>query len=382
MIITCNHVWIMDRFVPAEIHIDDGKIVKVGHITCTNPDKDYEDNYIYPGFIDIHTHGSYGFDTNDAEPQGLRNWMKNIVEEGVTSILPTTVTQTPDILNAALKNVATVVKEGYEGAEILGVHLEGPFIDASKKGAQPLEAIAKPSVSQFKEYQESANGLIKYITLSPETDDDYELTRYCSNTGVTVSAGHSSATFDEILYATANGVKSMTHVYNGMTGLHHREPGMVGAALVFGELYGEIIGDGMHVSKDAVKLFFDRKGCDYGILITDSLRAKHCPRGGVYDLGGHEIEIDENGLARLKGTDTIAGSTLAMNKGVKFLIKEAGVSLSSAINAATINPARVLGVSDRKGKIASGYDADLAVLDADFEVIETFCKGQFFSKQK
>lgn len=387
LIIAGKHVWIVDRFVPAKIYVENGVIVKVlpfseGESESEDVDYYYDEAFIYPGFIDIHTHGSYGFDTNDAEPEGLKNWIKNVTEEGVTAILPTTVTQMPDVLSRAVANVADVVKEGYDGAEILGIHLEGPFIDSSKKGAQPEEAIAVPNVEQFKKYQEAAEGLIKYITLSPEHDEDFALTRYCSGNGVTVSAGHSSATFETVLYAMANGVTSMTHVYNGMTGLHHREPGMVGSALVLDELYGEIIGDGMHVSKEAVKLFFDRKGNDHGILITDSLRAKHCHRGGVYDLGGHEIEINEDGLALLKGTNTIAGSTLSMNRGLKFLIKEAGVSPLQAINAATLNPARVLGVAERKGKIAAGFDADFAVLDIDYNVVTTFCKGRSFIKQK
>lgn len=387
MIIAGKHVWIADRFMPAKIYVEDGVICRVSSYSYEDNgaekiDQDFGDNYIYPGFIDIHTHGSYGYDTNDGEPEGLRNWVKNVTEEGVTAILPTTVTQMPEVLTKAVANVATVVKEGYEGAEILGIHLEGPFIDSSKKGAQPEEAIVKPSVDQFIKYQEAAEGLIKYITLSPEHDEDFALTRYCSTNNVTVSAGHSSAEFETMLYAIANGVSSMTHVYNGMTGLHHREPGMVGAALILDEFYGEIIGDGMHVSKEAVKLFFDRKGKDHAILITDSLRAKHCPRGGVYDLGGHEIEINEDGLALLKGTNTIAGSTLSMNKGLRFLIEEAGVTPSQAINAATLNPARVLKVYDRKGRIAAGYDADITVLDRDYEVIGTYCKGLFFTKQK
>ncbi len=379
-------MWISDRFLPAKIYVEDGAICKVTPYSPDSEnekiDKDFGENYIYPGFIDIHTHGSCGFDTNDGEPEGLKNWVLNVTEEGVTSILPTTVTQMPEVLKKAVSNVASVTIEGYEGAEILGIHLEGPFIDSSKKGAQPEEAIARPSVEQFIEYQKAAKGLIKYITLSPEHDEDFALTRYCSNNGVTVSAGHSSAEFETILYAMANGVSSMTHVYNGMTGLHHSEPGMVGAALILDGLYGALIGDGMHASQDAVKLFFDRKGKDHGILITDSLRAKHCPRGGVYDLGGHEIEINEDGLALLKGTNTIAGSTLSMNKGLKFLIEEAKVTPSFAINAATINPARALKVADRKGKIAAGYDADIAVLDKEYEVIGTFCRGQFFTKQK
>ena len=345
-------------------------------------DVDYENLAILPGFIDVHTHGSYGFDTNDAEPSGLRDWMERIPEEGVTAILPTTVTQMPDVLTKAVANVANVIEEGYEGAEILGIHFEGPYLDMEYKGAQPPEAIAKPSVEQFKMYQEAAKGWIKYITISPEHDEDFELIRYCAANGVVVSMGHSSATYEEALMAVANGATSMTHVYNGMTPLHHRNPGLVGAAFRIRDIYGEIIGDGHHSHVGALNIFFQTKGRERGILITDSLRAKHCPPGGNYQLGGHDIEIGEDGLARLKGTDTIAGSTLQMNRGLQILIEEAGVPVDTAINACTLNPARCLGVDDRKGKICAGYDADLVVLDRDYNVIQTYCRGIAFREKR
>ena len=162
-------------------------------------DEDYGDNRVLPGFIDIHTHGAYGYDTNDARPEGLREWMRRIPEEGVTSILPTTVTQMPDVLTAAVASVAKVVEEGYEGAQILGIHFEGPYLDMDYKGAQPPEAIAVPSVEQFQMYQEAAKGLIRYITLAPEHDPDHRLTRYCASNGVAVSMGHSSASYEKAL---------------------------------------------------------------------------------------------------------------------------------------------------------------------------------------
>lgn len=382
MIIQSKRVWLGESFVPAQIQVENGLIEAVLRYGEKPVDCDMGNERLLPGFIDIHTHGSYGFDTNDGTPGGLRDWMLRITEEGVTAILPTTVTQFPDVLIKALSNVASVVEEGYEGAEILGVHLEGPFIDTTKKGAQPEKAIAKPSVSQFKLYQDAAKGLIKYITLSPEHDDGYALTSFCAKNGVTVSIGHSIASYDEALFAIANGASSMTHVYNGMTGLHHRDIGLVGTALSLHELYGEIIGDGMHVTKEMVKLFFDQKGKDHGIMITDSLRAKHCEPGGVYDLGGQEIEIDERGLARIKGTDTIAGSTLSMNKGLRFLVEEAKVDEVTAINAVTINPARALKVDSRKGRIRANYDADIVALSDEYDVLCTWCRGKKFSKQK
>lgn len=168
----------------------------------------------------------------------------------------------------------------------------------------------------------------------------------------------------------------MTHVYNGMTVYHHRKPGLVGTAFRVRDIYGEIICDGCHSHLAALNNYFTVKGRDYAIMITDSLRAKHCPPGGDYELGGHPIEIRENGLAYLKGTDTISGSTLYMNRGLKILIEDAMIPVDAAINSCTINPARCLGVDDRKGKLVAGYDADIVVLEDNYDVAQTYCKGR------
>lgn len=375
MVLQSRRVWLAGQFVPAQLEAADGKIVNVYPFGTKTADVDYGNKRIVPGFIDVHTHGAYGFDTNDGEPEGLRDWMRRIPEEGVTSILPTTVTQMPEVLTKAVANVAKVVEEGYEGAEILGIHFEGPYLDMEYKGAQPPEAIAKPTVEQFKMYQEAAHGMIKYITMAPEHDPEFALTKYCSQNGVVVSMGHSSASYEQALMGIANGAMSMTHVYNGMTPYHHRKPGLVGTALRVRDIYGEIICDGCHSHLAALNNFFTAKGRDYSIMISDSLRAKHCPPGGNYELGGHPIEIGEDGLARLKGTDTIAGSTLNINKGLRILVEEAMVSFDAALNSCTINPARVLRVDDRKGKLNAGYDADIVVLEDDYAVAQTYCKG-------
>lgn len=375
MVLQSRRVWLAGQFVPAQLETADGKIVNVYPFGTKTADVDYGNKRIVPGFIDVHTHGAYGFDTNDGEPEGLRDWMRRIPEEGVTSILPTTVTQMPEVLTKAVANVAKVVEEGYEGAEILGIHFEGPYLDMEYKGAQPPEAIAKPTVEQFKMYQEAAHGMIKYITMAPEHDPEFALTKYCSQNGVVVSMGHSSASYEQALMGIANGAMSMTHVYNGMTPYHHRKLGLVGTALRVRDIYGEIICDGCHSHLAALNNFFTAKGRDYSIMISDSLRAKHCPPGGNYELGGHPIEIGEDGLARLKGTDTIAGSTLNINKGLRILVEEAMVPFDAALNSCTINPARVLRVDDRKGKLTAGYDADIVVLEDDYAVAQTYCKG-------
>ena len=375
MIIQSKRIWIAGQFIAAQLEIQEGKILRVLPYGSRQADEDCGNDRIVPGFIDIHTHGAYNFDTNDGEPEGLREWMRRIPEEGVTSILPTTVTQMPDVLEKAVANVAAVAREGYEGAEMLGIHFEGPYLDMEYKGAQPPEAIAKATVEQFKRYQEAAEGMIKYITLAPEHDADFALTRYCSQNGVVVSMGHSSATYEQALLGIANGATSMTHVYNGMTPYHHRKPGLVGTALRVRDIYGEVICDGCHSHLAALNNFFTAKGRDYSIMISDSLRAKHCPPGGAYQLGGHDIEIGEDGLARLKGTETIAGSTLFLNRGLKILVEDAMVPFDTALNSCTINPARCLGVDDRKGRIAAGLDADLVRLADDYGVLQTWCRG-------
>lgn len=291
MILQSKRVWIGGQFVAAQLEVDGGKIVRILPWGERKADEDYGDKRIVPGFIDVHTHGAYGFDTNDGEPEGLRDWMRRIPEEGVTGILPTTVTQMPDVLSKAVANVARVVEEGYEGAEILGIHFEGPYLDMEYKGAQPPEAIAEPSVEQFQMYQEAAHGLIRYITMAPEHDPDFALTRYCSSHGVVVSMGHSSATFEQALMGIANGAMSMTHVYNGMTAYHHRKPGLVGTAFRVRDIYGEIICDGCHSHLAALNNYYTAKGRDYAIMISDSLRAKHCPPGGDYELGDRKSVV-------------------------------------------------------------------------------------------
>lgn len=376
MRIQSKRVYIGSQFIPAQLEVSEGKIEAVREYGDVPADEDYGMKRIVPGFIDVHTHGAYDYDTNDGEPEGLRHWMRHIPEEGITSILPTTVTQLPEVLLKAVANVARVAQEGCEGAEILGIHFEGPYLDMVYKGAQPPEAIAKASIEQFKRYQEAAGGYIKYITLAPDHDKDYTLTRYCSRNGVVVSMGHSAATYEQALMGIANGATSMTHVYNGMPPYHHRKPGLVGAAFRARDVYGEIICDGCHCHIGALNNFFTAKGRDYSIMITDSLRAKHCPPGGSYQLGGHDIEIHENGLAYLKGTETIAGSTLFMNRGLRILVEEALLPFDQALNSCTINPARCLGVEDRKGKLVAGHDADIVVLEDNYDVAQTYCRGE------
>lgn len=375
MIIQSSRVWVLDTWMSAQIEMEDGKIQNLYPYGTKEVDEDYGDKRIVPGFIDIHTHGAYGFDTNDAKEDGLRYWMKNIVKEGVTGILPTTITQSEEVLTAAVKNVAKVVEDGYEGAEILGIHFEGPYLDQVYKGAQPEQYCVKADLEQFKRYYEASNHLIKVVTMACEHDENFELTKFLRSHDIVVSQGHSGATFEEAKLAIANGANSMTHVFNGMTKFHHRDPGLVGAAFRFRQVYGEIICDGNHSTYDALNDYFEAKGSDHGIMITDSLMVKGLPAGTKTLFGGNEIELYEDGSAHLTSTKGLAGSTLNVNKGLAILVEKALVPWQTAINSCTLNPARLLGVEDRKGSIQTGKDADIVVLNDDYSVEMTYTKG-------
>ena len=375
MLIQSKKVWIADQFIPAAIEMNDGKITGVFPYGTKEVDVDYGCKRIVPGFIDIHCHGAFGFDTNDANEEGLRAWTKGIVTEGTTAFLATTITQSEEVLTGAVANVAKVMEEGYEGAEILGIHFEGPYLDMVYKGAQPEQHIVKGTIEQFERYQKAAKGNIKYITMATETDDDFELTKYLADNGVVVSIGHSAATYEEAVFAWANGAKSMTHVYNGMTPFNHRKNGLVGASFRLRTMYGEVICDGNHSTTAALNNFFMSKGPDFSIMVSDALMAKGSPAGSKFIFGGNEIEIYEDGSAHLTATGGLAGSTLRLNEGLRILVEEAMVPFNYAINSCTINPAKCLGIDDRKGSIMVGKDADIVVLDTDYSVVQTYCKG-------
>ena len=376
MIIQSKKVWIADQFIAAQIEMDGGKITGIYPYGTKEADVDYGDKRIVPGFIDVHCHGAFTFDTNDAHKEGLRNWTKNIVSEGVTAFLATTITQSEEVLTDAVANVAKVMEEGYEGAEILGIHFEGPYLDMKYKGAQPEQHIVNGTIEQFERYQAAAKGNIRYITMATETDADFELTRYLADRGVVVSIGHSAATYEQACMAYANGAKCLTHVYNGMTPFNHRANGLVGAAFRLRTMYGEIICDGNHSTPAALNMFFMSKGPDYSIMVSDALMAKGTPIGSHHIFGGNEIEIYTDGSAHLVSTKGLAGSTLKLNEGLRILVEEALVPFNYAINACTLNPANCLGIADRKGSIRVGKDADIVVLDKDYAVVQTYCMGE------
>ncbi len=374
MIIQSKRIWINKMFTKAQLEVENGIIQAVLPYGLKQPDLDYGNQRIIPGMIDIHTHGACNYDTNDATKEGLELWAKELLKEGVTYFLPTTVTQSHEVLVAAAKNVAEYMKEEHEGAKVGGLHFEGPFINKKNKGAQPEQFCRTPDIEEFKEFQEAAGGNIRVMTIAPEIDEDYALTRYCSKNGVVISVGHSGATYEETMLAAANGAKSVTHVYNGQTGLHHREPAVVGAVMRNHDLYGEIITDGNHVTFPAIYDYAIQKG-NKAIMVSDSLRCKGMVEG-VYDLGGQSVEIRPNGSCYLAGTNTLAGSTLRFNDGLRNLIEEVQLPIDLAIPMTSSNVADLLGIADHKGYIAANHDADFVVLSDDYQVTETFIAGK------
>lgn len=375
MIIQSTNVWIADQFIPAQIEIENGIISNIFSYNEKKADVDYENNRIVPGFIDIHAHGGYGWDTNDATEEGLLYWLNQLPKEGVTGICPTTITQSKDVLKKALENVSNIYFKQKTGAQILGIHFEGPYLDTKYKGAQPEQYIVPTSVEEFQEYQTAAKGLIKIITLAPEHDKDYSLTRFCAQHDVVVSIGHSNANYNDVLMAIANGAKSITHVYNGMPLFHHRDNGIVGAALRCHHMYGEVICDGNHSSLSALSIYFQAKGKHHAIMVSDSLMAKGKPVGSRFLFGGQEIEIYPDGSAHLTNIDSLAGSTLKINEGLKLLVEQAQIPFDVALNSCTVNPATLLNIDDKKGKIQVNYDADIVVLQPDYSIQQTYCKG-------
>jgi N-acetylglucosamine-6-phosphate deacetylase len=283
-------------------------------------------------------------------------------------------TQSKENITNALSAVKEfIASDAKDGAKLLGVHLEGPFISEKHVGAQPEEFLAVPDCEVFDNYYKASGDSIKIVSLAPEKQGADELISHLKSLGVRASAGHTDATFDQIEKALTLGLSSITHTYNAQKGVHHREVGTVGAGMLLDQLYTEAICDLIHLSVPAIKLLLKNKPKDKFILITDSMRAKHLP-DGISELGGQKV-IVKGGEARLEN-GALAGSVLKMNDAVKNLVKHCGVKLEDAINFATINPATHLGVSDKIGSIKEGKIADFVVLDEDFSVTTTVVDGK------
>lgn len=368
--------WLTDAYLLTE----GGKIQVIGEMAHYQEDVDQTislegKGLLLPGMIDVHIHGTDGADTMDATPEALTTMAKALAQEGTTSFLATTITQEKEEISRALANAADFIETqpATGQAECLGIHLEGPFINPKMAGAQPVEYIIPPDVSQMKEWQEIAKNHIRLITMAPEEENGLELIRYLSETGVIASIGHTSATYQQVHEAIKAGATHVTHLYNQMRGLHHREPGVVGAAMLSDELMVEMIVDGVHIDPKMVKLAYHQISADRTVLVTDSMRAK-CLRSGKYDLGGQEVTV-ENGEARLSN-GSLAGSILKMKDAIRHMREFAGASLEELVQISSTNAAKELGVWDRKGSIAVGKDADFLWLTEELELEMTVSRGE------
>ena len=337
-----------------------------------------EDAVVLPGFIDLHGHGAFGCDTMDGTVSAIEAIAKAAAMEGTTSFLPTTMTQGVESILSSLSSVKEYMSTSNNlGARVLGVHLEGPFIAAAFKGAQPLEYIEAPDKKLFDAYNEAAGGEIKVVTLAPEIEGTDELIKHLDKNGIVASIGHSAAKEADVLRAIEAGAKSVTHTFNAQSPFHHRDIGVAGSALLYDELNCEVIADLFHVSASALKLLVKSKPLDKITLVTDAMRAKWLS-DGESELGGQRVYI-KDGECRL-ADGTIAGSTLKMNHAIKNMVKSVGISLTHAVDLATANPARLLGIYHEYGSISVGKRADLAVLDSDFRVIMTIRDGEILYK--
>ena len=364
--------------VKTNIGIENGRIAYIGNEENIEPIFE-TDGIVVPGFIDEHIHGAGGADAMDGTVEALQTISEFLAREGTTGFLATTMTQSPENITNALKAVKKVrEKDEYKGAEVLGVHLEGPFISPKHVGAQPLEYVATPDAELFDKYNEASGNSIKIVTLAPEVEGGLGLVKHLSNIGVVASVGHTGGKYADVVNAVAAGATNVTHTYNAQTGLHHREAGVVGAAMLLDELNCEMICDTIHVSVPAIKLVIKNKPHDKYTLITDAMRAKGMP-DGKSELGGQEVFVN-NGEARL-ADGTLAGSVLKMNVAVKNLVEKAGVSFTDAIDFATYNPAKNIGVLNERGTIEVGKRADLTVLNSDFEVLYTLVNGKIVYKK-
>ena len=329
---------------------------------------------IVPGRVDLHVHGADGADAMDATPGALGTIAAALPREGTTAFLATTLTASAEAIEAAVRNAGEFVATDQEPgrAEVLGIDLEGPFVAAEKAGAQPTEHVTEPDLRRLDRWRSASDDTISVVVLAPELGGCEELTESLSRAGVVASVGHSAATYDEVVGGIDRGLSHVTHLFNGMRGLHHREPGVVGAALLREELTAELVVDGVHVRPEVVELAYQTIGSERLILVTDSIRAKG-QRSGTYDLGGRTVTV-VGGEARLPD-GTLAGSVLRMDEAIDNLREYTDCSMREAISMTSVNPAKCIGAFERKGSIEVGKDADLVVLDANDDVVATLCRG-------
>jgi N-acetylglucosamine-6-phosphate deacetylase len=365
--------------------IEDGRIVAVGsrdsmELPAGARVVDFGDNILAPGFVDIHIHGGAGHDVMNADAAALAALERSLAARGVTSYFPTTVTAPLDATFIALERLAAAIetadvrltRNGGLRAQPLGIHLEGPFLSHAERGVHPPQHLLEPSLEIFDRMWQAARGNVSVMTMAPELANAENLIAEAARRGVCVSVGHSDATAEATLAGISAGARHATHTFNAMRALDHREPGIVGVVLSDDRLSAEMICDGIHVCPEVVKLWYRAKGPDRAVLVTDAISATGMG-DGRYQLGGFEVEV-RDGRCEYEGR--LAGSVLTLDRAVQNVMEFASIGLSEAVRLATLNPARVAGVSGRKGALSEGADADIVVLSPRGEVVKTIVRGQ------
>lgn len=371
-------VILADRVERGLAVVFDEKIQKILPASQIN-EEDYEiidagNNYVAPGLVDIHIHGYLGADVSDGSVEGIETMARGIAKNGVTAWCPTTMTVSKAEIEAAFDAVRQAKKSDTDGARILGVHAEGPFINPSKKGAQAEEHILHPDA----DFVLKNKDIIKILTIAPEVDGAKEcISKVSQESKILISMGHTSATFDEANEGIAAGVRHTTHLFNAMTALAHRNPGVVGAALSSDKVSCELIADTFHVNEGLFGIVSKLKG-DKLCLITDCIRAGGMDDGD-YTLGGQPVK--KEGIKCLMPDGTIAGSVLTLNQAVMNLFENTDLTLSQCVACATINPAKAIGEDKEIGSLDVGKRADLIIVDEKFNVLTTIVGGKTVYKE-
>ncbi|MTI71244.1 MAG: N-acetylglucosamine-6-phosphate deacetylase [Firmicutes bacterium] len=327
---------------------------------------------IIPGLIDFHVHGANGYDVMDGNYKSLNEISKYKAKLGVTSFMATTLTAPLNKIESAIENVFEGLEKGLDGAKVLGSYIEGPYLSKEYKGAHPEEYLMDIGFKEIERLISISKDTIKVIAIAPEKKNSKEVIDYLNKKGIIVSLGHTNATYNEALEAIRSGAKVATHTYNAMRGLHHREPGMLGAVLN-SNIMAEIICDGIHVHPIAIEILLKCKKKEDIILITDCMMGGGLSDGD-YVLGELKVKVNK-GIARIYD-GSLAGSTLKLINGVKNMVTKVGISLEKSLQMATINPARVLGLDNEIGSIEEGKCADIVALDDDFNVVFTMVDGK------
>lgn len=326
---------------------------------------------LLPGFVDIHVHGAAGCEAMDATPEALRAMAQFYAAHGVTSFLATTWTDSRPRVQAALEAIAAAQGQQPDGATLIGAHVEGPYLNPARCGAQSTTYIRRAERDEALAFLDT--GVVRLMALASEFPENHWLIRECVRRGITVSAAHTAATYEQMREAVAMGLTQTTHTGNAMTGLHHREPGTLGAALTLPEINAELIADNIHIHPAVMKLIYLAKGANSVILITDAIRGAGMPDGD-YPIDDRTITI-QDGIARLPD-GTLAGSTLTMDRALKNFIAATGTPLADIWQTSSLNAACAVGVSARKGSLEQGKDADLVLVDADINVALTVAEGR------